>query len=104
MAESGGTMTNIATRLAKLEAEIKPNAEGRQFTFSGGAPDADLDAFALTFGVTLTDRDKVIHLTLAAGPEHVGDLTLTHCSDPSVVADYAFKYAKSIMPLDEDDQ
>lgn len=97
-------MTNIATRLAKLEAEIRPNAEGRQFTFSGGAPDADLDAFALTFGVTLTDKDKVIHHTLSAGQEYVGELTLAHCSDDSVMLDYAFKYAKSIMPLDEDDQ
>lgn len=104
MAESGGTMTNIANRLAKLESEMKPAAEGRQFTFSGGAPDADLEASALTFGVTLTDKDKVIHHTLSAGAEHVGNLTLAHCSDEGVMLDYAFKYAKSIMPLDEDDR
>ncbi|MCP8883017.1 hypothetical protein NIM87_05860 [Devosia sp. XJ19-1] len=97
-------MNSIATRLAKLEAEINPQAEGRQFTFSGGAPDADLEAFGRTFGVTLTDKDKVIHHTVSAGTEHVGELTLAHCSDEGVMIDYAFKYAKSIMPLDEDDQ
>lgn len=97
-------MSSIETRLAKLEAEINPVAESRQFIFSGGPPDADLDAFALTFGVILTEQDKVIHHTISAGTEHVGDLTLAHCSDQSVMIDHAFKYAKSIMPLDEDDK
>jgi S-adenosylmethionine synthetase len=104
MAEGRGTMTSIANRLAKLEAEINPVAEGRQFTFSGGPPDADLDAFALTFGVILTEQDKVIHHTISAGAEHVGELTLAHCSDEGVMIGYAFTYAKSIMPLDGSDE
>lgn len=97
-------MTSIATRLAKLESEIKPNAEGRQFTFAGGPPDADLEAFALTFGVILTEQDKVIHHTISAGAEHVGELTLAHCSDEGVMIDYALAYAKSTMPLDGSDE
>lgn len=100
-------MTNIAGRLAKLEAEIKPAAEGRQFTFSGGEPDADLHAFVRTFGVELTDRDQVVHYTITGQSEpstdHTGDLTLSHCSDIAVVLAYVAKYGHRLVELDGDE-
>lgn len=96
----------LQSRLVRLEA-LAGTIGARQFTFSGGAPDADLFAFAKSFGVELHDRDAVVHLTLSgqgsASDEHVGELTLAHCSDMNVVLAYVAKYGKSLAPLDEDD-
>lgn len=98
--------TALQIRVERLEAAVGTRG-ARQFTFSGGAADADLSAFAKTFGVELTDRDAVVHLTISgqdeASGQHVGELTLAHCSDVEVVLAYVAKYGKSLVALDEDD-
>lgn len=98
--------TALQIRLERLEAAVGTMA-ARQFTFSGGAADADLNAFANSFGVELTDRDAVVHLTICgqdeASSQHVGELVLAHCSDVEVMLAYVAKYGKSLVALDEDD-
>ena len=95
----------IISRLAKLEAAAGATA-GRSFTFSGGGHDADLDAFARSFGVELNDRDQVMHLSIsgqgAALDQCVGDLILAHCNDMAVTLAYVAKYGKSLVPADGD--
>lgn len=98
--------TALQIRLERLEAAVGTMG-ARQFTFSGGAADADLNAFANSFGVELTERDQILHLTISgqgnASDQHISDLTLAHCSDMNVMLAYVAKYGKSLVALDEDD-
>jgi hypothetical protein len=97
--------TALQIRVERLEAAVGTRG-ARQFTFSGGAADADLSAFAKTFGVELTDRDAVVHLTICGQDEvssqHVGELALAHCSDVKVMLAYVAQYGKHLVSLDEE--
>ena len=92
-------MNSLTTRIAKLEAADTSRSR-RSFTFSGGTPETDLDAYAASFGVMLSDSDDILHVSVRGLDEPI---RLTHCSDMGVWLAYVAKFGNPLVPQDEDD-